>query len=466
MKQAFKNYRWLRWTLLGAAVAAPVFRFAALAPKTSEAEEMPQATTQPLDGFEIVSIDDELRYAPTTRPSNPRAQHPAPPTPENVDTGKPVHEWQRATDDWFGYRPKLEEKGIAIQPSMELTFGHNFRGGEETSGVDGAYLFNLNVTLDTEKLFGLKGGTFFVNFRTQDGAEESQDGAFQLTSEYATEPVTEITEIWYEQSFLDGKVRAKVGKIDANTEFAHAENAEEFLNASADFTPTILGMPQDVETAFGANVFVYPTEHFYFGVGAYDGAHEAGFNTGANGPATLFGPPGDGFYIGEADLTWDLSGHEGRFAAGYWYHSGHFERFNGGTQTGASGPYLLLDQGLWRENPDDEKDDQGIRGYLQYGYANPAISLAEHHVGGGLVWTGAIPSRDDDQIGLGADWVGFTHAEGADLDRDSELVIESYYKIRALKWLSIKPDLQYVMHPGGSDERDALALALQIVADF
>jgi len=77
-----------------------------------------------------------LRYVPTTRPSTPRPQHPPPATQGNVDTGKPIHEWQRATDDWLGVRPRLEERGISIQPSLELLFGHNFMGGADTAGID------------------------------------------------------------------------------------------------------------------------------------------------------------------------------------------------------------------------------------------------------------------------------------------------------------------------------------------
>jgi hypothetical protein len=58
------------------------------------------------EGLEFATIDDDRRFEPTERPERPEAQHPPVSTPENVDTGKPVHDWQRATDDWFGLRPK------------------------------------------------------------------------------------------------------------------------------------------------------------------------------------------------------------------------------------------------------------------------------------------------------------------------------------------------------------------------
>src|SRR5690348_1193406 len=67
------------------------------------------AVAEPIDGDAIASIDEDLRYFPTSRPSVPPAQHPPLATPENVDTNKPVHQWQRLTDDWFGVRPKLDD---------------------------------------------------------------------------------------------------------------------------------------------------------------------------------------------------------------------------------------------------------------------------------------------------------------------------------------------------------------------
>lgn len=458
-----KHRKW-QWLVIAAmtCLGGPAIRAALVEP----ADETP--TTQPLDDLAIVSIDDDIRYQPTSRPSTPRPQFPAKPTTENVDTGKPVHEWQRATDDWFGYRPSLEEKGIAIQPSLEVLLGHNTHGGASTTGIDGAYLFNFNITLDTEKLLGLEGGTVFANFLTQDGADEEQSGAFQTTSDVSIGAVTELSEFWYEQKLLDHKVRVKLGKIDVNSEFAAPPYGEEFLNGSTAFSPTILSIPEGSDTAFGANVFVYPTDRFYAGVGVYDGALQAGYNTGGNGPATTFGPPDDAFVIGETGVTWDGgdSGRDGKVALGYWYHSGHFDRFDGGVDHGTSGPYVYASQTLWKANPGDENDDRAVGIFAQYGYADPSVSLAEHHVGAGIVWLGPIPGRDEDQLGASVNWIRFTDANGADLSHHTETAIELYYKGQLLKWLSVKPDVQYIIHPGGTDEGDAVQFTIQFVADF
>jgi porin len=415
----------------------------------------------------LASISETERYTPTTRPSTPEAQHPPQSTPENVDTGKPVHEWQRATDDWFGLRPKLDDRGITFQANLTTDITWDLTGGAHSGDSAFLHLFSANLTIDTDRLIGWKGGTFFANFQTENGDNVAElIGNTQLVSNIDDKGFTQLAELWYEQVLCDGKLRIKAGKVDANTEFSRIEYGLEFVNSSMAYSPTILGFPTYPDPATGVNLFVYPLPSIYWGVGVYDGATQEGIATGARGPATFFGDPSDLFLISEAGLKWGkvLPGY---FSAGVWRHTGTFPNFDGGTESGAAGFYLVLNQTLWRENPDKPDDTQGIGMFAMYGYADPDISLFEHQIGGGFTWTGLFPSRDNDILGLGASFVSLTDEPGAGFDRDSELVVELFYKIQILKWLSIKPDLQYIHNPGGlSDFDDAIAFTLRLQADF
>ena|SRR6185312_10974676 len=92
----------------------PFFIFALVGPpsilKGAEPATRPAANEQfvGIAGSEVASIDDDIRFQPTTRPALPAPQHPPKSTPENVDTGRPFWQWQRPSNDWFGLRPKLE----------------------------------------------------------------------------------------------------------------------------------------------------------------------------------------------------------------------------------------------------------------------------------------------------------------------------------------------------------------------
>ncbi|MDB5322098.1 MAG: Carbohydrate-selective porin [Phycisphaerales bacterium] len=417
---------------------------------------------------ESASIDEDLRFVPTTRPSLPEPQHPPLSNERNVDTNKAPGEWQRLTDDWFGLRPALDDRGISLQSSLTIDASKNFRGGADTAGSALRSLFNANLTLDTQRLLGWSGGTLFLSFQNQSGhSGQELAGSFQGISNIDADGRTQISELWYEQVLLDGKLRLKAGKIDASAEFAHSKNAGEFLNASAGFSPTILDMPAYPDPATGISVFVKPCEQYYAGVGIYDGSLLEGKPTCALGPRTFFRSGSSLFMIGEAGVNWTASNLGGRLGAGAWYHTGTFAQFDGGAREGAWGPYLVLDQAIWRKNPADKDDGRGIDVFLQYGYADASVSPVQHHVGVGLTWTGIVPNRDDDVLGLGASWVRFSDRRGANFDTDSELAVELFYKLKLTPWLSVKPDLQYVHNPGGVAARnDALVASVRLVVDF
>ena len=83
----------------------------------------------------------------------------------------------------------------------------------------------------------------------------------------------------------------------------------------------------------------------------------------------------------------------------------------------------------------------------------------------GLSWTGPFANRADDVCGLGVTAARFASHSG--MDEDYELAVELFYKFRALKFLAIQPDLQYIHNPGGvSWQDDALAATIRMVMDF
>lgn len=94
---------------------------------------------------------------------------------------------------------------------------------------------------------------------------------------------------------------------------------------------------------------------------------------------------------------------------------------------------------------------------------------------GGLAWTGPLPGRPADVAALGfahADFSSRLAATARLLDPkaprpDYEQVLEATYALKATDHLTLKPDLQYIRHPGGSaTQRDAVLAMLRVVADF
>lgn len=449
-------------TISSANAEAQILAAATLAPTT---EPTPTVAGHPVEDVEFASIDDDIRFSPTTRPAEPSAQHPPEADAKNVDTGKPVHQWQRMTDDWFGTRPWLDDHGISFQASMTMDWTTFPVGGVGNNSSALRELLNANITLDTDRLMGWKGGTFFANFQQQTGENGSADaGDLQPISNIDADGRTQLSELWFEQAFGD-RIRVKVGKIDANADFAHTPDADEFINNSFAAQPVILGFPTYPDPAMGLTLFVNPTEKTYLGAGVFDGSTLAGHRTGDIGPAGFFHGASHLFYIGEAGIDWTAPRQlDGRFSVGLWHDTSDFDRFNGGSDSSSTGPYVMLDQQLWRENPSDKDDHQGIGLFAKYGYADPNVSAITHNIAAGMAWTGPIPGRDDDVFGLGVSWAGLSDHAG--LTQSNETVYEMFYRLRLTTWFSIKPDLQYITHPAAGADGDTLAATVRMVIDF
>jgi porin len=371
--------------------------------------------------------------------------------------------------DLFGTRRQLADKGISIDPVFTFDYVKNLRGGRDTAGSAYIHMFDLTITLDPEPMFGIKGGSFYVDMFTQKGQSPSDEtGDFSLVDEFDYGGRTEVYEIWYEQKLLNDKLRVKLGKVDVNTEFCFAAHSFDFSNGGLNYAfpnSQFTFMPTAPDSAWGALVYVYPNDMIYAGAGVFDGALVEGFN-GDYGPATLFGPPADLYLIGEVGLNFKVAGNPWRVGAGVTRHTGTFSRFGDGTQQdGNTAVYLISDATLWKENPADEKDEQGLGAFFVYDTADSDINPVDQHFGGGLAWTGALPGRDSDVVGVGVSYSHFAGQAAGFVDT-GELVVEGFYKIAITQYLSVKADLQYIKDPGGAGLPDALAALVRVQIAF
>ncbi|MEM9109933.1 MAG: carbohydrate porin [Planctomycetota bacterium] len=357
-------------------------------------------------------------------------------------------------------RQALADAGFTFEATLIADLSKNISGGVSSAGTF-RHWFDFNMTLDLGALAGVEGATFFVDFQTKEGQDGSvETGDLQAYSNIDAPDFTALYEIWYQQVFLDGDLRVKLGKIDANADFGFVDFGGEFINSSPGLTPTAFTMPQYPDPAFGALAFAGENEGMYAGIGVFDGALQEGIPTGTRGPSTLFGDPADLFWIGEAGVKWGGASRPGRFAVGVWHHTGSFARFSGGRKSGATGFYAVLDQLLYKENEDTD-DAQGLGLFAQLGLVDEDISAISEHVGVGVQWAGPIPGRDADIIGLMASRAGLSDEPGAGLTDDAELAVELFYKLHLGEYFSIKPDIQYIMNPGGAGLDDAWVVTLR-----
>ncbi|POF61139.1 Carbohydrate-selective porin, OprB family [Novacetimonas maltaceti] len=143
----------------------------------------------------------------------------------------------------WGARDWMARHGISfdIQEVDEL-WGNTTGGtasradGASGSGTGPAYdgVTMPTLTVDLEKLIGLKGGTFNVRALQLRGRSISQDhlANFNHVSGFEADRSTRLFELWYQQSFLDGKLDVKIGQQNLETEFLVSDYGALYLNSN------------------------------------------------------------------------------------------------------------------------------------------------------------------------------------------------------------------------------------------
>jgi porin len=405
-----------------------------------------------------------------------RGQEPGMRRPRDAEATS-LAERTHLTGDWGGARSWLEQHGITPTLTLLTDSSVVLDGGVDRGDFLVRSLFDAEVEIDGERLFGLTDSRFFADLQVQNGRDGSQDtGDLQVYSNIDGPDRVQLAKLWYEQLLADDVLRVKLGKADTNTDFAYVEHGFRLIHSSFGFAPTILGFPTYPDPSFGAAAFVTPPGGFYAGAGIYDGATQAGVPTGPRGPRTVFGSPSDVFVVAETGLRHHEGDGElaGRVGAGVFHHSGDFVRGNGTATSSATGYFLVADQLLWRPEATGQRgpnergpNERGIGAFVQYGYADPDVSLIEHYAGIGATWTGPFASRPDDACGFGVAWALFRDLVGDGARGGGEVAIELFYTLQLTPWLRLKPDLQYIHDPSGDPTiADALVATLRVGIDF
>lgn len=396
--------------------------------------------------------------------------------------------------DMWGLRPFLSQYGISLavqETSEELG---NVSGGAR-QGFDYDGLTQGVLQLDTQRVFGLYGGTFNVSGLQVHGDNLSAGNllTLQTASGIEADRSTRLWELWYQQKFLEeDRLDVKIGQQSLDQEFMVSQNALVFVNTmfgwpmlpSADMPG---GGPAYPLSALGVRLRSRPWDSWTFLAGVFNGspvANNSGDPQQQDPSGTSFPLNGGVLVIAELQYSYPALGtmlYENESAPlarvyklGFWYDTEDFadQRFdNTGlsladpastgipqTHRGDYAIYAVLDQMIW-EDADDL--DRTLNVFLRpMGTPLADRNLVDFSLNAGLVFHEPFEHREDDTFGLG---MGYAHVSryDADLDRDTafftgaytparsgETFVEATYQYQVRPWWQLQPDFQYVFNPG------------------
>jgi porin len=335
------------------------------------------------------------------------------------------------SDDWGGARKTLDDHGVTLELdyTAEAFAAPAGLGGERPLGYRGT--IDVMMTLDSHGLGLWPGGTLFVYGQNGHGGGISERlGAAMPISNLEAPAFTQLAELWYEHHAFSERVHLRLGKQDANHDFAAPRFGGNFVHSSFGVPPTV-PMPSFPAPGLGAMLLAQVVPWLSLRSGVYEASPEIesfGFDPAFDG--------GGPFLITAVETQHGVAERSDAalYSAGGWYRGPTPD-----DETKRAGLFATADV-LWPIGP----GVRTLQTFVRAGWATPDDGPATLYVGGGTTYHAL---RDDDTVGLGAGHIRFRDVEGA--RPLSESFLELFYKAHFAPWLALQPDVQVVFQPGG-----------------
>ena len=434
---------------------------------------------------------------PALAPASPLFRADAATTPASAPSGAGAlgvlsGVWDSPTllGDMGGLRPALAKYGVTLSILENVeTFGNVSGGVQQGFELNG--LTTVTMQVDTQKAFGLNGGTFNVSGLQIWGGNLTVNNllALQEASDIEAPVGIRLWELWYDQKFGE-KFDIKIGEQSLDEEFIISPSAYFFINAASGWPELASadlpgGGPAFPLAGLGVRGRAQLTDNLTALAGVFSGSpiSRGSSNTPASNPNGVSFPLDTGVLaIGE--LQYSAAGLDASKASdalsatykiGAWWDSYAFQdqRYDNAGLPLASpasdgiparhhgdfSVYAVMDQMIWRAK---DNASRNLSLFVRPMFAPfQDRNLVSASLNAGLNLHGPLPGRDNDIFGLE---MGVARASNgvSRYDRDlqfyqpavyspvrsAETFFEATYQLQVTPWWQIQPDVQYIINPG------------------
>lgn len=329
---------------------------------------------------------------------------------------------------------------------------NNFHGGIK-KGFAYLGMATLNGDFDTEKAGWWKGGEAYIKIANTHGGEPTTYlvGDFQGVSNIEAGNLTWLYEFWYKQQF--SKWSVVIGVQDLNVNFATTENGTLFTNSSFGIHSSIAdNIPSPIFplTALGISMQWKVSDNLIFQAALFDGTPDDFENNPFNISWRL--NKTDGFLtLSEFHLSKSLIKNlNGSFKLGGYYH------MHGDLNVGVQKNF-----GLYGVAEQEITDKFSL--FAQIGLSPRSINNHNHFYSLGFNLKTPFKKRENDVFGMAIAYAGIDSNEIG-----SETAIELTYQLNIYNILYVRPDIQYIINPAGTDQKldNALVGFLRFGVEF
>ncbi|WP_408733480.1 carbohydrate porin [Pseudomonas sp. LS1212] len=417
----------------------------------------------------------------------------------------PESKWM--TGDWDGTRTELLEKGYDFTLEYVGEVAGNLKGGyNDDKTARYSDQFALGVKLDLEKILGWNDAEARLTITERSGRNLSNDrisdpraGHLSSVQEvWGRGQTWRLTQMWVKQKYFDGALDVKVGRFG---------EGEDFNSFPCDFQ-NLAFCGSQVGNWVGDIWYNWPvsqwalrvkyniTPEFFAQIGVYE-QNPSYLETG--NAFKLSGSGTEGMIL-PVELVWSpqVNALPGEYRVGYYYSTAKaddvYEGADGQPQpltpggefrshSSKHGWWVVAQQQVTSHNGDVSR---GLNVFANLTVHDKDTNTVDNYQQVGVVYKGPFDARPKDDIGFG---VARIHVNDDvkkraqlvndlngidDYDnpaflpiRETEYNAELYYGVHVTNWLTVRPNLQYVKHPGAVDEvDDAIVAGVKIQSVF
>ena len=408
--------------------------------------------------------------------------------------------------DWGGARTELLDKGYDFSLEYVGEVGSNLDGGyNDDTTARYSDQFALGVKMDLEKILGWQDAEFKLAITERSGRNISNDrigdpraGTLSSSQEvWGRGQTWRLTQMWYKQGYFDNKLNVKIGRFGPG---------EDFNSFPCDFQ-NLAFCGSQVGNWVGNIWYNWPVSQWALRI-KYNITPEVYAQVGVFEQNPSYLETGNGFKLSGSgtkgmilpvELVWTpkLNDLPGEYRLGYYYSTAKaddvYEDSNGqaAAVSGASykshsskhGAWIVAQQQLTSR---DGSDARGLSIFANATVHDKDTNFVDNYQQIGLTYLGPFDARPKDDIGVGIarihvnDDVRKNRRLVNDLNniedydnpsylpiQDTEYNAEIYYGFHVTNWLTVRPNLQYIKHPGGVNQvDDALVAGLKVQSKF
>lgn len=323
-----------------------------------------------------------------------------------------------------------------------------FTGFQPTHRVAPRGVLDLTATVDLDRLFHWRGTSLVAQYYAFGGRNGSRIlGDYEGFSGIDADPFAHAGEVSLDVEWIAGRLRSRIGRLDANSDFALPVSTELFQHSSAGLSGAIFPMPTYPNPEPGIVGEYHINGALSVTAGVFAGPEPADVGEPMLAPGRM--------WLVQAAAGSDSE--DSRIVVGAYRHTGRFARE---TETTYSGGWFVLAEHVAGRVPSGRE----LVASMQASFSQTRVAPVSQHVAVGLRLRRMTLRRERDAMGIRlslAELTGASRQAGA----PDEQVLELFHRFALTNWLALQPDLQIIRLPAGDGRRTRTAFTMRMVVE-